>query len=130
MNRSSSSRYTVPDSGCAQESAVSRPERFSIILLTLLLLTVSGLSAEEPDKDDNGFLWTIAPGSFNNPDRDRSEWTLTGGVKPEIWDDLFGGFGPRFTMIPDRRINARLDFVWGIESFAAYFAIGGPSDNA
>lgn len=35
-----------------------------------------------------------------------------------------GGFGLRFAVIPDRRINARLDFAWGIDSFAVYFALG------
>ncbi len=35
-----------------------------------------------------------------------------------------GGFGFRYAMIPDRRINARLDFAWGIDSFSVYFALG------
>lgn len=35
-----------------------------------------------------------------------------------------GGFGVRFAVIPERRINARLDFAWGIDSFAVYFALG------
>lgn len=35
-----------------------------------------------------------------------------------------GGFGIRYAMIPDRRINARLDFAWGIDSFSVYFALG------
>jgi hypothetical protein len=35
-----------------------------------------------------------------------------------------GGFGVRFAVIPERRVNARLDFAWGIDSFAVYFALG------
>jgi outer membrane protein assembly factor BamA len=35
-----------------------------------------------------------------------------------------GGFGLRFAAIPEERINARLDFAWGIDSFAMYFSLG------
>jgi len=35
-----------------------------------------------------------------------------------------GGFGIRIAAIPERRINARLDFAWGIDSFSIYFALG------
>ncbi len=35
-----------------------------------------------------------------------------------------GGFGIRVAVIPERRINARLDFAWGIDSFSVYFALG------
>jgi len=35
-----------------------------------------------------------------------------------------GGFGLRFAVIPDRRINARLDLAWGIDSFTVYFGVG------
>ena len=34
------------------------------------------------------------------------------------------GFGVRFAAIPEERVNARLDFAWGIDSFAIYFSLG------
>ncbi|MDC7235502.1 MAG: BamA/TamA family outer membrane protein [Spirochaetales bacterium] len=35
-----------------------------------------------------------------------------------------GGFGFRIAMIPEQRVNARLDLAWGIDSFSIYFALG------
>lgn len=48
------------------------------------------------------------------------------GYTPISESTLFpaGGFGLRFAMIPSERVNARLDFAWGRESFSIYFALG------
>lgn len=35
-----------------------------------------------------------------------------------------GGVGLRVAMIPEERVNARLDFAWGRDSFSIYFALG------
>lgn len=50
----------------------------------------------------------------------------TYGYTPISEATLFpaGGFGLRFAMIPTERVNARLDFAWGRDSFSIYFALG------
>jgi hypothetical protein len=47
------------------------------------------------------------------------------------WDELHAaellpslGFGLRFAAIPERRMNARLDFAWGKEGGTVYFSVG------